>query len=52
MIVGCDLVLTIAFRHILYTNIDQTLLNKWHGQTHCKIGGTCVYNGHVFYALL
>jgi len=28
MIVGCDLVLTIAFRHILYTNIDQTLLNK------------------------
>jgi len=36
----------------LYTNIDQTLLNKLHGPMHCKIGGTCVYSGHVFYTLL
>ena len=31
---------------VLYTNIDQTLSNKLHGPTHCKIGATCVYNGH------
>ena len=35
---------------VLYMNIDQTLTNKWHG--HCKIGVTCVYNGHMFYTLL
>ena len=37
---------------ILYMNIDQTLPNKSHGPTHCKIGDTCIYNGHVFYTLL
>jgi len=37
---------------VLYTNIDQTLLNKIHEPTYCKIGHTCVYNGHVFYTLL
>ena len=37
---------------LLYTNIDQTLWNKLHGPTQCKIGVTCVYNGHVFYSLL
>ena len=33
---------------LLYTNIDLKLRNKLHGPMHCKIGGTCVYNGHVF----
>jgi len=37
---------------ILYTNIDQTLPNKLHGQTHCKIWDTCEYIGHGFYTLL
>jgi len=37
---------------VLYTNIDQTLSNKLHGPTHCKIGVTCVYNGHVCYTQL
>jgi len=36
----------------LQTNIDQTLPNKLHGLSHCKIGVKCVYNGHVFYTLL
>ena len=31
---------------------DQTLPNKLHGPTHCKIGDTCVCNGHVLYSLL
>jgi len=38
--------------HILYKNIDQTLLNKLHGPTHCKIGDKCVYTEHVFYTVL
>jgi len=33
---------------LLYTNIDLKLRNKLHGPMHCKIGVTCVYNGHVF----
>ena len=37
---------------ILYGNIDQTLLNQLHGPTHCKIGDTCIYSGHVFYTLV
>ena len=37
---------------VLYTNIDLKLRNKLHGPMHCKIGVTCVYNGHVFYTLL
>jgi len=32
----------------LYENIDQILPNISHGPMHYKIGGTCVYNGHVF----
>ena len=39
-------------KNVLYMNIDQTLPNKLHGPTHCKIVDTCVYNGHVFYTLL
>jgi len=37
----------IEYNHILYTNIDLTLLNKLQGPMHYKIGGTCVYNGHL-----
>ena len=37
---------------ILYGSIDLILLNKLHGTMHCKIGVTCVYNGHMFYTLL
>ena len=33
-------------------NIDLKLRNKLHGPMHCKIGVTCVYNGHVFYTRL
>ena len=33
---------------LLYENIGQILPNKLHGSMHYKIGGTCVYNGHVF----
>ena len=40
------------FNKVLYTNIDLKLRNKLHGPMHCKIGITCVYNGHVFYNLL
>ena len=36
---------------VLYEDIDQTLPNKLHGQTHDKLCVTCVYNGHVFYTL-
>ena len=36
---------------LLFTNIDQTLPNILNGQTHCKIGDTCVYHGHVFCSL-
>ena len=32
---------------VSYTNIDLKLRNKLHGPIHCKIGVTCVYNGHV-----
>jgi len=37
---------------LLYTNIDMKQPNKLHGPKYCKIGVTCVYNGHVFYTLL
>ena len=41
-----------ASLHVLYGNIDQILLNKLHGPMYCEIGVTCVYTGHVFYAIL
>jgi len=28
--------------------LTKILPNKLHGPTHCKLGGTCVYNGHLF----
>ena len=34
---------------LLHENIDRSLLNKLYGPLHYKIGGTCVYNGQVFY---
>ena len=37
---------------LLYENIDQILPNRLHGPMQHKIGGTCIYNGHVFYTLL
>jgi len=37
---------------LLYTNIDMKQPTKLHGPMYCKIGVTCVYNGHVFYTLL
>jgi len=37
---------------LLYMNIDQKLQNKLPGPIHCKIGVTCVYNGHEIYTLL
>ena len=30
----------------------MTLPNKFHGPMHYKIGVTCVYNGHVLYAVV
>ena len=50
--VNKSLMLPSIYCNLLYTNIDQTLLNKLHGPTHCKIGDTGVYNGHVLYTLL
>ena len=29
--------------NVLYENIDQTLLNTFHGSMHCEKGVTCVY---------
>ena len=37
---------------VLYRNIDLKLRNKQHGEMHCKIGVTCVYNGHRFCTLI
>ena len=28
-------------------NIDQTLPDKLHGPTHCKLGATCVYRKNI-----
>ena len=37
---------------VFYTKFDLKLRNKLHVPMHCKIGVTCVHNGHVFYTQL